>query len=121
MNKCTYCGKEYPDGIAVCNLDGTPLIEINAAKQLPIVEQTKWSWSFRQGLSWALTCGVGAFAGVRYLIAFGNYSLLLSVFGVAGLAFWLGGLRHVSEERAKEETDIRERVANMQKPKNTQD
>jgi hypothetical protein len=85
------------------------------------MSESKWLWSFRQGLRWALTCGVGAFAGVRYRITFGDYYLLLIVFGVTGLAFWLGGYRHVSNERAKEETDIRERVASMQKPKKTQD
>jgi hypothetical protein len=34
MNKCTHCGKEYPDGVAVCDLDGHPLIDANAPKPL---------------------------------------------------------------------------------------
>ncbi|MGB6500487.1 MAG: hypothetical protein WBG19_03685 [Thermoplasmata archaeon] len=31
MNKCPYCGKEYPDSAAVCELDANPLISGKAA------------------------------------------------------------------------------------------
>ena len=26
MKQCSYCGKEYPDGVAVCSVDGEPLV-----------------------------------------------------------------------------------------------
>jgi hypothetical protein len=31
MKKCTYCGKEFPDDASVCDLDGNPLVDPNAA------------------------------------------------------------------------------------------
>lgn len=43
MNKCTYCGKEYPSGVTVCPLDGQPVVDPTAPpppsppKQLPSI------------------------------------------------------------------------------------
>jgi hypothetical protein len=88
--------------------------------------EAKWSWSFIKGFVWALPVGGGALLGVKkalaYSVAFNNdYSLLYLVFGVTGLALWLGGLRRISKQHAEQEADIRERVANMQNPKNGQE
>ena len=86
------------------------------------MSESRWSWSFVKGLSWALIVGAGALLGVREELAHsaafrGDYSPLLLVFGAAGLALWLGGLRRISKQRDDHEADIRERVANLQEPK----
>lgn len=88
--------------------------------------EAKWSWSFLKGLAWALPVGAGALLGVKkamaYSIALNNdYSLLYLVFGVTGLALWLGGLRRIGRQQAGQEADIRQRVADMQNPKNSQE
>jgi hypothetical protein len=88
--------------------------------------EAKWSWSFLKGLAWALPAGGGALLGVKkamaYSIAFNNdYSLLYLVFGVTGLVLWLGGLRRIGKQQAGQEADIRQRVADMQNPKNSQE
>jgi hypothetical protein len=90
------------------------------------MSKSKWSWSFARGIGWALGAAAGALFGVKSTLvraaaSGGSYSPLLLVFGAAGLALWLGGLRRISKGRDEQETSIRERVANMQKPKDNQD
>lgn len=43
MKKCTYCGKEYPDEVTVCELDANPLVAVKSAKAAPTptVEMTR--------------------------------------------------------------------------------
>jgi hypothetical protein len=88
------------------------------------MSDARWTWSFGKGIGWALPVGIGALFGVRNSLARsvafgGDYSLLIPVFGVVGLALWLGGLRRISRPVAEQEADIRERVANLQKPKDS--
>ena len=80
----------------------------------------RWTWSFRKGMGWALPVTVGALLGVKNVlaiaIAFHNdYSPLLLVFLSMGLALWLGGLRRIAAEAAREEADLRDRVAGLGK------
>ena len=89
------------------------------------MSESKWSWSFAKGISWAVPIGAGVLLGVKNTlarsVAFGDdYSPLFVVLGAAGLALWLGGLRRISKQRDEQEANIRERVASMQKPKNNQ-
>ena len=36
MKKCTYCGKEYPEGAEVCAIDGQPLVSDPGRLELPL-------------------------------------------------------------------------------------
>jgi hypothetical protein len=88
--------------------------------------KSRWSWSFARGIGWALGAGAGALFGAKFLlvraaVSGGSYSPpLFLVFGVAGLALWLGGLRRISKRTDEQEASIRERVADMKKPKDNQ-
>jgi hypothetical protein len=84
------------------------------------MSESKWTWSFGRGISWALPVGAGSLFGVRDALARsvafgGDWSPLLLVFAAFGLALWLGGLRRVPGERALQEDDIRKRVEALSK------
>ncbi len=38
MRNCKYCGKEYPDEVTVCELDGSPLVDPNVATPSPVTK-----------------------------------------------------------------------------------
>jgi uncharacterized membrane protein len=38
MKKCTYCGKEYPDEVEVCERDSERLVDPNAPKPAPVAK-----------------------------------------------------------------------------------
>jgi hypothetical protein len=41
MKKCTYCGKEYPDDVLLCEIDGKPVEAVSASgAPLPVHQTT---------------------------------------------------------------------------------
>ena len=46
MKKCTYCGKENPEEATVCERDGQPLIDPNAASQEKTNNMSFWTMLF---------------------------------------------------------------------------
>jgi membrane protease YdiL (CAAX protease family) len=61
VKRCDYCGKEYPDDVAVCTIDRNPLLDISGLKEKELVpppyrERTdsdlvypEYRWSARDG------------------------------------------------------------------------
>ena len=59
MKECTYCGKEFPDSVTVCDIDGQPVVAPGSKPGQP-----QASWSFRNAFP-----GFAAYMSARALVA----------------------------------------------------
>jgi hypothetical protein len=88
MKKCSYCGKEYPDDVAVCPVDGQPTIP-----QVPPVAQ---HFQPRKCLTYIAPLRAGVVLAVIYAffgLIFVPFFVLMALFGnKAGAPAVFGGM-----------------------------